>query len=281
MSDPAFVVFDVSYLAHRAFHSMGNLSHDDIPTAVAYGVFQSIETIQRYWETPTSHMIFTFDKGPLKRQDLFAGYKQRRRDQRESSKDKEREHQIINSQIDRLHEEILPRIGFVNNFRFKGYEADDIIAVVCKKLEDAAVMIVSTDKDLYQLLSKKHYMWNLNTQETFTLKKFQTQFGIEPLEWRAVKAIAGCSSDNIPGVHGVGEATAIKWLKNEKISDKRRKDIEAAKKSGDLKLYWKLVRLPFDSDLMSEVKIGENRVKQSTIDAAFHSLGIKSIALRV
>ncbi len=100
-------------------------------------------------------------------------------------------------------------------------EADDCIASLAKKnREDNTVIIVGIDKDLKQCLHENVHMWDPSGGgygkeiKTVSLEDFRTKTGLEPTQWPDVQAIIGDSSDNIPGIPGVGEKTAEKIFKD-------------------------------------------------------------------
>ncbi len=100
-------------------------------------------------------------------------------------------------------------------------EADDCIASLANKnREDNTVIIVGIDKDLKQCLHKNVHMWDPSGGgygkeiKTVSLEDFRTKTGLEPEQWPDVQAIIGDSSDNIPGIVGVGEKTAEKIFKD-------------------------------------------------------------------
>src|SRR6185436_3339106 len=99
-----------------------------------------------------------------------------------------------------------------------GYEADDLNASICHAHPKRRKVIVSADSDLYQLLQDNWprkgstRVYHPITQITLDAGGFEIRYGINPQQWARLKAIAGCSSDEIPGVPGVGEKTAAKFL---------------------------------------------------------------------
>jgi len=105
-------------------------------------------------------------------------------------------------------------------------------------------VIASSDDDLLQLLSPYTSIYNLGRKERYTEQKFIQDYGIQPQEWVEVKKIAGCSGDNVPGVPGVGEKTAIRYLRGELNPDtKAYQKIEQGRKI--IERNEDLVSLPF------------------------------------
>ncbi len=101
----------------------------------------------------------------------------------------------------------------------EGFEADDIIATLTKEGEESGLepLIVTADADLYQLLSQKTKVLitkkGISQVETVTVDTLKENYGLEPAQWIDYKALKGDSSDNVPGVPGIGEKRALQLLK--------------------------------------------------------------------
>ncbi|RYL94902.1 5'-3' exonuclease [Sporolactobacillus sp. THM7-4] len=106
----------------------------------------------------------------------------------------------------------------IPNIGLEGYEADDCIGTVAKKMqEEADVAIVTGDRDLLQLLDR-HIGVDLlqkgyGNYRSYTMRAFTAKYGITPRQFIDVKALMGDSSDGYPGVRGIGEKTAVKLIK--------------------------------------------------------------------
>ena len=117
------------------------------------------------------------------------------------------------AQFARLRMKVLPKFGFKNNFIQTGLEADDIIAAIVQNYEPPEkFIIVSSDNDLYQLLSPTVSMFSNKSKKMMTVESFTKKWGIAPELWPMVKQIAGCTSDTVKGVVGIGEKKAIQFL---------------------------------------------------------------------
>src|SRR3954471_11543358 len=100
-------------------------------------------------------------------------------------------------------------------FGKRGFEADDLIATIAKKLcdEDYEIFLVSKDKDLRQLLSDCTHMYDVQADEVIDVKKLEEKVGYGPNEAIEVQTLMGDPIDNVPGIPGVGEKTAAKLVK--------------------------------------------------------------------
>jgi 5'-3' exonuclease len=139
-------------------------------------------------------------------------------------------------------------MGFQNVFLEKGYESDDLIAaLVDSDMANSSMLqvtIVTSDHDMFQLLSSRTSLYLLGKRKMYTLQDFQAEWGISPSQWVDVKSIAGCSSDNIIGIDGVGEISAAKYMRGQLKSSSRvyRKIVE---KAHTWRRNYDLVRLPY------------------------------------
>jgi len=102
----------------------------------------------------------------------------------------------------------------ISTFSSKRYEADDLIGTLAKKVSryNFNSTFVTTDKDLSQLVTKGDYFWNYAKDKKFSYQECCKAFGTRPEQMIDLLALAGDSVDNIPGVAGVGQKTAINLL---------------------------------------------------------------------
>lgn len=270
-----WLVLDCSYLCHRAFHTTGDLSFNDIKTGVIFGFLREVSTLCGYHDT--NNIVFCFDSKESRRRDIYPPYKQVRRERYEKMDETEaaiwRE---MKRQVKYLRTNYLPDIGFKNIFVQKGLEADDLIAkfVTHTIREPASAIIIASDHDLYQLLAPNVSMWNPNKKKLYTYHDFLIEFNIEPSQWADVKAYAGCSGDGVEGIAGVGEKTAIRYLLNEL------KPTSAAYKkiAGGRAIYERnlpLVKLPFDGT--EDIIVHDDQVTQDKWRQTCEGLGMRSL----
>lgn len=241
-----WLVLDCSYLCHRAFHTTGHLSFEDAKTGVVFGFLRDVSSFCEYHNT--NNVAFCFDSKESKRRDIYPPYKQARRQKHEQMGEEEiaiwRE---VRRQIRNLRVSHLPGIGFRNIFTQRGYEADDLIASFCAETlkPPAEAVIIASDHDLYQLLSPTVSMWDPTKKKFFTYRDFVVKFGIQPSQWADVKAYAGCSSDGVQGIAGVGEKTAVSYL----LGQLKTTSVAYRKIREGVALHTRnlpLVRLPFE-----------------------------------
>jgi DNA polymerase-1 len=219
---------------------MMGLSHEDHPTGVIFGFLRELQKLSEEFESP--NFVFAWDSKKSFRRDVYPDYKKKPPLEDPEMID------ILRSgkpQFSEIRLKVLPHLGFNNNFIQTGLEADDLIAWIVKDhaWEYDHTYIVTSDEDLFQLLHDKVSMYNPREKKIYTKEDFIKEKGVDPNMWYWVKAVAGCSSDNVKGVVGVGEKTAIKYLKNElKMGSKKWQDI----KEFDPSFNFSLVKLPHE-----------------------------------
>ncbi len=204
------LILDSNYLCHRAKHSTGNLTHEEKSVGVIFGFLNTIKTLALKFNT--SQFIFCWDSQKSFRREIYIAYKESRR---EKTKEERAEDAIAYPQFAELRMKILSKLGFKNIFIKTGFEADDIIASL---VSDSRVVgekvVVSSDDDLLQLLEWCK-IYNPKTKVITNEKEFFKQYRIESKQWPMVKSLAGCSSDNVEGIDGVGEVKAIQYILGE------------------------------------------------------------------
>jgi len=270
-----WLVLDCSYLCHRAFHTTGGLSFNDIKTGVIFGFLRDVVNLCGFHDT--NNIVFCFDSKSSKRREIYMPYKQVRRDRyKEMDEDELKIWREMRKQVKLLRTTYLPEIGFKNIFVQKGYEADDLIASFCRGniRNPAEAIIVASDHDLYQLLSPSVSMWIPNKKQFYRYADFVIEFGIEPNEWADVKAYAGCAGDGVEGINGVGEKTAIKFLRDEL----KPKSVVYQKIKHGRDIYERnlpLVKLPFKGT--DEILVTDDEVTQARWRNVCEELGMTSL----
>lgn len=266
-----WLVFDCNYMCHRAFYTTGKLTHNDIITGVIYGFLRDVMNLKN--ELDGDNLVFCFDSKSNLRKEMYPAYKANR------NKNLTEEEQLAKAELHRqiklLRTEYLDYVGFKNIFCKKGYEADDLVASVCfdMKKEDEAI-IISDDHDLYQLFRSNVNIYSPKRKRILTRKWFANEWNMHPSRWTEVKALAGCNSDNIAGIKGIGEATAAKWVRGELQTGSKK--YESILKGMDiLKTNLPLVTLPFKDTPSFE--LAEDQFKRKRWNKLMDAVGMKTM----
>jgi DNA polymerase I len=200
------LLIDGHALFHRAFHALPAMSNSEgFPTGAVFGffsmLFKALEDIK-----PT-HLLVTFDvKGPTFRDKLTTDYKATR---------KAAPNELM-MQLPKI-KEILQALC-VPIYEKEGYEADDLLGIISYKTpKDVLNIIVTGDLDLLQLIDNHTVVYRFKTGfsdiQIFDIDKMVEIYGLHPNQWVDYKAIRGDTSDNIPGVPGIGEKGALELVK--------------------------------------------------------------------
>lgn len=272
-----WLVLDCNNLAYRALFSSGGLSHNGIATGVVFGLLRDISNLGK--EYNTNDFAFTFDYGKGLREQKYPWYKGSRR-KRKLSEEEEQNRQEMRDQLDRLRTEYLTRIGYGNIFAQRGYEADDLMAAVAAGLDDGdRAIMVTSDQDAWQLLGRQVAVLDPRTKELMTARRFKREKGIHPSYWTEVKALAGCSSDDIPGAKQVGEKTAIKYLLGELKDGPQLRNIKEWKASPNYRENQELIELPYPGTEMCNLR--DHRPDRNGLRGLLVELGMTTLLARL
>ncbi|MBR0081640.1 MAG: DNA polymerase I [Clostridia bacterium] len=188
------------YQAYYAFFKANLTTRDGFPTGALKGFFTKL---QELWKREPSHMLVAFDvHGPTFRHERYAEYKAGRTPPTEDFLKQLAEIRVL-----------LPKMG-VAVIECPGYEADDILGTFARKAETAGLetLIVTGDRDSFQLITPHTKIYYTKDNSEIDEAALMERYGLTPDRMRDLKALMGDSSDNIPGIAGVGEKTALKLL---------------------------------------------------------------------
>lgn len=203
------VLIDGNNLMFRSYYATayaGNLMKNSkgFVTNALYGFANMMNKIIH--EEEFSYILVAFDKGKTFRHDTYSQYKAGRI---ETPAD-------LKNQFPKA-KEMLDAMG-IKWYETDGYEADDIIGTLSKIAtdNDYETLIVSSDRDLLQLINDKVTVKLLKTKDYIMMTKdaFVSEYNLEPIKIIDLKGLQGDKSDNIPGVKGIGEKTALKLLQD-------------------------------------------------------------------
>lgn len=212
MNSGPWVLIDASWLAYRALHTIRDLEFEDMPTGIIFGMFSQLMSVCKNTRVKSSRVAFFFDSRKSYRRLSRPEYKRVRQVDRTPE-----EHALqatLYRQMGILRDEILPSIGFPV-FRQTGLESDDLIATAAAELNTrgAPAIIITADGDLYQCITPLIHWFDPSRNLYLDPLTFRRKKGISAGRWGEVKAIAGCPGDGVQGIKGVGETTAVKFLR--------------------------------------------------------------------
>lgn len=203
-----FLLIDGNNSCWRLIKRLPVLTADNKPIQVVYGFLRLLKSSIEQFEPNVA--VVCWDSGRSEyRKKLWPGYKSGR--DHSSDLQKEREFKSFLAQVEAI-KSLLKHLN-VAQLEFKGTEADDLIAILCAKLEGRKI-IVSTDNDMLQLVSEQVQVWSPQKKQFFWHKNFKRLTGLTPEQYLQCKALIGDGSDSIPGVaRGFGHKTAEQLLK--------------------------------------------------------------------
>jgi DNA polymerase-1 len=264
---PLFCLIDASSFIFRAFYAVRPLNNKaGLPTNALFGFANMMLKVLE--EKRPTHIAVVYDtKHPSFRKELYTEYKANR---------------------GAMPEDLVPQIPYIKKFveclglpafERPGFEADDVIGTLAERAahlsdDEAEVMIVSSDKDLMQLVNDHIYLFDTMKEQKYTAKEVKEKLGVPPELVADYLGIVGDTSDNIPGVKGIGPKGAVGLLEQfgslENIfanlsavkKDAQRKQLEECKEQALLskKLATVVRDLPLETDwhsLRCEPKPGE------------------------
>ena len=248
------------------------------PTNALYGFINMMNKIIK--EENPSYSMVAFDKGKTFRHDQYKDYKAGRMAVPDELK----------MQFPKA-KEVLNSMG-IKHFEIDNYEADDIIGTLSKIVDEEdqfIATIISSDKDLLQLISDEVTVKLLKQSDYIMMNRdeFFKTYQVEPIRMIDLKALMGDSSDNIPGVKGIGEKTAIQLLSKygsldgvyehlNEISPKTREKLENDKdnayKSYNLATIYREVPLDFQLEDCKYMGYNPSEFKKQLEELEFYSL---------
>ena len=203
MSDrPKLFLIDGSSYIYRAFYAIGHLSNSKgLPTNAAFGFTRMLLKVLK--DHRPDYLAVIFDsKAPTFRTEAYKEYKANR---------------------PAMPEGLTPQIPYIKKiveaYRIAilekdGYEADDLIGTVAKAVEsEVDVVIITGDKDILQIVDDHIQTYDTLKEKPFGVEDVVERFGVRPEQMVEVMGLAGDAIDNIPGLPGIGEKTAIQLIK--------------------------------------------------------------------
>lgn len=205
--DNKFLIIDGSSLFFRAFYALPLLkTKRGLYTNAIYGFVMMVENAIE--KIKPSHVAVCFDmKGKTFRSDIYKDYKGTRQ---KTPNELEQQWPLVRDILGHMNIKILES---------PVYEADDIAGSLAKlgSEEGFENYLLTGDKDYFQLVNENTKVLftrkGITDMDIVTVEKIEEDYGIEPLEFIELKALMGDSSDNIPGIYGIGEKTGLKLVR--------------------------------------------------------------------
>lgn len=284
------LIIDGNAIIHRSFHALPTTlaTKDGVITNAAYGFASFL--IKALGEIKPSHIILTLDrKAPTFRHKAYDKYKATR----------VKAPQELYDQIPMVRD---IAIAFsIPIFELDGFEADDLIGTISKKVDvdfpKMETIIMTGDLDTLQLVNKKTKVYTMSRGMSESVlyddEKIEERFSLQTRQLIDLKALKGDASDNIPGVAGIGEKTAVELLQNfgdldniyknienEKIKERTRSLLTIGKDSAYLSKELGTIKL----DVPIDFSIEAAKIKgfdKNLINSTFSKLEFKSLLSRV
>jgi len=274
---PTLYLIDAMSNFHRAYHAIQRLSTSaGKPTNAVYGFVTMLRKLMR--EHSPDLVAVAWD-GPQRtqRHEQYAEYKANRVAMADD----------LASQIPDVREVLVAyRIPILE---LPGYEADDVIGTLAARgaADGYDVVIVTADKDMLQLVNPHVRVFHTGKEIFLDEAGVETFFGVKPGQVADVLALMGDSVDNVPGVPGVGQVTAKKWISQYgslaalleraaeikgKVGDSLRQNTEAALLSRRLVGIPTDLPIPFDKQALRRSEPDSSRLKEIFVRLEFHSL---------
>lgn len=274
-------IIDGSSLLYRAFYALPPTmtSPDGVPTNAVYGFLRMLLSLYR--ELDPAYVAVTFDKDRQTfRMEMYDGYKATR---------KPAPAELV-PQFD-LILEVMHVMG-VAVYSFSGYEGDDVLGTLSARYEkELPVAIVTGDRDALQLASDRTTVYltqkGISSMSEMTPKAVEEKYGITPSQVIDMKALMGDTADNIPGVPGIGEKTALKLLTQYKTLDNLYAHVDEIKGAQGKKLAagkdmaylsYKLAAIKRDVPMETTLEEMAQPVHISEMKELFSRLGINLLS---
>ena len=201
MTDEVYLVDGSAYI-YRAYHAVAPLTNSEgMPTHAVFGFMNILRRLLK--DKKPQYLAVAFDmRGPVFRHDMYPDYKANRPPMPED----------LAVQIPYIKE--LVRAMNIPCFETQGIEADDIIASAAQLLSSQGkkVVVVSGDKDLLQLVNEHVVMWDPMKNKVMDIAAVEEKYHVKPEQLLDCYSLMGDSSDNVPGVPGVGPKTVEKLI---------------------------------------------------------------------
>jgi len=219
-NEKTLYMIDGSAYIYRAYHAIQSLTNSKgLPTNAAFGFTRML--LKLIEERAPEYLAMFFDaKGPTFRHEMYKEYKANRPPMPDD----------LSIQIPYIKD--ITKGFNIPIIEMPGYEADDLIGTLSQVAEKAGfnVVMVTGDKDFMQLVTGKATIWDPMKEKTIDADVIRTTYGVEPCQMIDVMGLSGDTADNIPGVPGIGQKTALSLIKTYKSMKQLYEQIDTIKK---------------------------------------------------
>ena len=203
-AEKTIYLIDGTAYIHRAYHAIRGLSNSKgLPTNATFGFTRMLLKLIEDRQPQYAGMFFD-SKGPTFRHDMYSDYKANRPS---------------------MPDDMAVQIPYIKNItaalqfpivEMQGFEADDLIGTCARIAEKKGftVVMITGDKDFIQLVTDQVTIWDPMKDKTTDIGVVKESYGIEPQQMIDVMGLAGDTSDNVPGVPGIGQKTALQLIQN-------------------------------------------------------------------
>lgn len=210
------IIIDGNNLARKNFYTHRDLSTvvkgETVRTGTAFGSLSSLVSLSKNWLDESGSIIVAWDRGHTRKSKIYPDYKKERRENRD-----EEEYADYNEQR-RLLERLLKLTRFSSAYA-NGEEADDVMATLVMNIvlacKDAEVLIVSSDRDMHQLIGKNVSQMIISArgkESIYTPEHIEKAYGVEPHNYLTIQLMTGDKGDGVPGIYLLGPKTALKII---------------------------------------------------------------------
>lgn len=234
---------DGNYLCHVSYYAHKELSYEGTHTGTLYGFLMVLSALTKLVEP--DRIAIAWDSKANIRKVLYSGYKGNRQPSPVDCR-------FVRDHLDKF-------LNLKDQHSHPGYEADDILAVMAWEWNAVFRYVFTGDRDLFQILGDDVFVvlppakGSRKGPTIYGAKHLYRDHGLRPSDWLLMKSIAGCSTDCVEGIRGVGEATAVKYINGTlPHTTKAYRDISSDEGQATIERNKAIVRLPLDDGLTVE-----------------------------
>lgn len=208
----SILICDVANIFMRAYSAFPSMNVDGEQMGGVVGTLKILQKLVREIQPSVIYMAWE-GGGSSKRRAIYKDYKMQRKPEKLN---RFYEDDIPDTEENRKNQMLILldvlKATPVCQLYAQDAEGDDLVAYLCNRFKDSNKTIVSSDRDLYQLLDERTQIYSLHKKTYVTAETVLSEFGIPPHNFALAKALCGDDGDNVPGIKGLGFKTAVKKI---------------------------------------------------------------------